>query len=218
MRIKSYVSEAIGTFLLLFIGCGAIVFFNDPLTVALSFGLVYFVLFYSFGNISGCHFNPIVSLSYVINKKISVLDFFGYFAGQLVGGLLGTFLIRIMLPNNFAPFNSYVTELCCNGDVIAAIFIEIILSYLFVLTFIGANSKSRNKNIRGLIICAGVVVVGLMGRVLNYSMVNPIKALTCALFNGSWKTVWLFVICPFIGSILATYNFNWFHRKDEEEN
>ena len=56
MRIKSYVSEAIGTFLLLFIGCGAIVFFNDPLTVALSFGLVYFVLFYSFGNISGCHF------------------------------------------------------------------------------------------------------------------------------------------------------------------
>lgn len=218
MKIKSYVSEAIGTFLLMFIGCGSMVFFKDPLTIAFAFGLVYFILFYSFGNISGCHFNPIVSLSYMINKKISVLDFFGYLLGQLIGGLIGTFLIRIMLPLGSAPFNSYVTELCCNGDLIAAMFVEIIISYLFVLTFIGANSKSRNKNIRGLIICASVILVGLVSSILNYSMVNPIKAITTALLMNSWSQVWLFIIFPFIGSIIATYNFNWFHKKDEEEN
>lgn len=216
MKIKHYVSEAIGTFLLLFIGCGAMIFFKDTLTIALAFGLVYFVLFYSFGNISGCHFNPIVSLSYLINKKLSFLDFLGYFGGQIVGGFLGAFLIRIMAPLEFTPFNSYVTELCCNGDIISAIFIEIILSYLFVLTFIGANSKSRNKNIRGLIICAAVVLVGVISMVLNYSMVNPIKAFVTAIFNGNWKQLWIFTICPFIGSIIATINFNWFHSKEED--
>ena len=216
MKIKHYVSEGIGTFLLMFIGCGAMIFFKDTLTIAFAFGLVYFVLFYSFGNISGCHFNPIISLSYLINKKISFLDFLGYVVGQIIGGFLGTFLIRIMAPLNFTPFNSYVTDLCCNGDVISAIFIEIIVSYLFVLTFIGANSKSRNKNIRGLIICAGVILVGIATMVLNYSMINPIKAFSTAIFNGNFKQLPFFIICPFIGSVIATYNFNWFQSKEED--
>ena len=85
-------------------------------------------------------------------------------------------LIRIIIPVNTAYFNTYSTLACCNGDVIAAIFVEVILSYLFTITFIGANSKSRNKNIRGLIICGGVIIVALFSNILNYSIVNPVNA------------------------------------------
>ena len=215
MRLKQYVSEGIGTFLLIFIGCGAMYYIKDTLSVALAFGLVYFILFYSFGNVSGCHFNPIITLSYLINKKIKVADFFGYLLGQICGGLLGALLISVITPTKYL-FNSYATELCCNGDVIAAIFVELILSYLFTLTFIGANSKSRNKNIRGLIICGAVVVVALFSFILNYSISNPVKALVSSIFSNSYKHLVLFLIVPFIGSIIATINFEWFHKKEDE--
>ena len=218
MKIKNYLSEGIGTFILLYIGCGAIAYFKDPLTISLSFGLVYFVLFYSFGNLSGCHFNPIISTAALIQKKLPVTDFFLYILSQFIGGFLGLLFIRIMLPTNFNPIHSHATQLCCNGDPIAAIFLELIISYLFTLTFIGANSKSRNKNIRGLIICAGVTVIGLIGSIANYSMANPIKAIMSAFFTGSWKHFFVFLIVPFIGCICATYQFIWMHKKEDELN
>ena len=218
MKIKQYVAEGIGTFLLMFIGLGAMVYLSDPLSIAISFGLVYFILFYSLGNISGCHFNPIISFSYLINKKISIGEFFGYLFGQIAGGILGGLLIRIIIPANTAYFNSYSTLACCNGDVIAAIFVEVILSYLFTITFIGANSKSRNKNIRGLIICGGVIIVALFSNILNYSIVNPVKALVSSIFCNEYKHIVIFLVAPFIGSVIGTINFNWFHKKDIEVN
>ena len=217
MKMKQFVSEGIGTFLLIFIGCGAMVYFTDQLSVAVAFGLVYFILFYSLGNISGCHFNPIISVSYLINKKIDIAEFFSYLFGQLIGGLFGALLIKIIIPVN-SNFNTYSTVLCCNGDAIAAIFVEIILSYLFTMTFIGANSKSRNKNIRGLIICGAVTVVALFSSILNYSLVNPVKALVSAIFSNNYKQLIVFMIAPFIGGIIGTVNFNWFHKKEDETN
>ena len=217
MKMKQFVAEGIGTFLLIFIGCGCMVYLNEPLAVAISFGLVYFILFYSLGNISGCHFNPIISISYLINKKISVAEFFCYIFGQLTGGFLGGLLIKIIIPVN-TDFNTYSTFLCCNGDVIAAIFVEVILAYLFTMTFIGANSKSRNKNIRGLIICGGVTIVALFSYILNYSLVNPVKALVSSVFSNNYKHLFVFLIAPFIGGVIGTINFNWFHKKDDEVN
>lgn len=218
MKLKSYLSEGIGTFLLILIGCGSIAFGYDILTTAFAFGLIYFVLFYSFGNISGCHFNPIVSLAMLIQRRISGKDFFMYFLFQFLGGLLGALFLRIIVPTTFIPYNSFVTDYCCNGDLIAGLFVEMILSYVFVLTFIGANSKSRNKNIRGLIICAAMIIVCILGYILNYSIVNPIKALTTAIANNSWKGLIVFIIAPFIGSILATFHFDWFNKKEDENN
>ena len=215
MKLKQYVAEGIGTFLLIFIGCGMMAYGTDPLSVVMSFGLVYFVLFYSLGNVSGCHYNPIITLSFLINKKIKVGDFFGYLFGQLIGGLVGGLLIKIILPNQF-DFNTFATALCCKVDVIAAIFVELILSYLFTISFIGANSKSRNKNIRGLIICGAVIIVGLFSYILNYSLVNPVKALIGSIFSNNYKHLLFFLIVPFIGSIIATVNFNWFHKKEDE--
>lgn len=232
MKIKNCLSELIGTFLFIFASCFAICYFpgnsatiaevssGDPLAIAIISGLVYLVLFYSFGNTSGCYFNPVISLSALIQKRITFLEFISYFVSQLIGGVLGVLFLQLILPNFKYDYGTYATELCCNGDLIAAIFVEIIISYLMVLTFIGANSKSRNKNIRGLVFGAGIVITTLISSILNYSLANPIKAFASAITCKHWNSLIVFIISPFIGSILATYHFNWLKKDNEtkEEN
>lgn len=216
MKTKNCLSELIGTFILIFSTCFAICYFsNSPLTIAITAGLVYLVLFYSFGNTSGCYFNPVISLSGLIQKRITFLEFVSYFVAELIGGILGVLFLQLILPTFDYDYATYATELCCKGDLIAAIFIEIITSYIMVLTFIGANSKSRNKNIRGLIFGGAIVITVLISSVLNYSLANPIKAFAAAITCKHWNSLIAFIISPFIGSILATYHFNWL-KKDPE--
>lgn len=222
MRIKNCISEGVGTFLLIFCSCYAICHFNSsPLAIAVCTGLVYTVLFYSFGNNSGCYFNPVIALSGVITKRIKLLDFLCYSLAELIGGILGVFLLELVLPSFSYEYGSFATTMCCNGDLIAAMFIEIIISYLMVLTFIGANSKSRNKNIRGLVFGAAIIITTLVSSATDYSLANPIKAFASAITCKHWSSLPIFIISPFIGSILATYHFNWINKKDEtvsEEN
>lgn len=191
---------------------------GDVLSTAFAFGLVYFTLFYSFGNNSLCHFNPAVSLAMTIEKRITVKDFFLYFLSQLIGGIIGAIFLKLIIPNDSANYATYVTELCCNGDIIAGLFVETIIAYLFVLTFLGANSKSRNKNIRGLVICGGMIVVAMVSSILNYSIVNPVKAIATAIPNNEWSSLPIFIIGPFIGSLLAVYHFRVINKKDDENN
>ncbi len=216
MRIKNCVSEFVGTFLLIFTSCFAMCYFKDnPLAVAFTAGFVYLTLFYSFGNTSGCHFNPIISLSALIQKRIKIMDFFLYLGSQLLGSVIGVLFLALILPSFEYDYATYATDFCCNGDLIAALFIEVIISYVMVLTFIGANSKSRNKNIRGLIIGAGIILATLISSVLNYSLANPLKAFAASITCKHWSSLIIFIIAPFIGSILATYHFNWI-KKDAE--
>lgn len=222
MRIKNCLSEGIGTFLLIFCCCFSICHFeSDPLTIAFCTGLVYLVLFYSFGNNSGCYFNPVISLSGLIMKRITIIDFVCYFLSELVGGILGVFFLELILPTSSFDYSSFATMSCCNGDLIAAMFIEIIISYLMVLTFVGANSKSRNKNIRGLVFAGAIIITTLLSSVTNYSLANPVKAFASAITCKHWSSLLIFIISPFIGSILAIYHFNWINKKDDtnpEEN
>lgn len=216
MKIKNYISEGIGTFLLIFTSCFAICLFEDsPLTIAFTSGFIYLALFYSFGNTSGCYFNPVISLSALIQKRISILDFFLYLVSELVGAIIGVLFLEIILPSFNYDYATFATKMCCDGDLIAGLFVEIIVAYLMVLTFLGANSKSRNKNIRGLIIGAGMILAVLVSSVINYSLGNPVKAFAASITCKHWKSLIFFIVAPFIGGLLATYHFTWL-KKDNE--
>lgn len=221
MKIKNCLSEGIGTFLLIFCSCFAICIFKDsPLTIAFTTGFIYLTLFYSFGNTSGCYFNPVISLSALIQKRISVVDFFLYLASQLIGAIFGVLFLELILPSFNYDYATFATKMCCEGDLIAGLFVDIIVSYLMVLTFLGANSKSRNKNIRGLIIGAGMILAVLISSVINYSLGNPVKAFAACITCKHWNSLIIFLVAPFIGGLLATYHFNWIKKDNEikEEN
>ena len=99
--MKKYFAELIGTFILVFMGCGSAVLLGcdaagGHLAVALAFGLAIVATAYVIGDISGCHVNPAVSLAMLIRKKISISEFFGYAGAQLVGAFLGAGLLKVL--------------------------------------------------------------------------------------------------------------------------
>lgn len=222
MQVKNYISEGIGSFLFIFFCCFTICFNTEQeILIYFTAAFIYLVLFYSFGNTAGCYFNPIISLSNLILKKIKIIDFFCYLLAELIGGFLGVFMLELILPSFNYDYGTFATSICCDGDLIVAMFIEIIAAYVMVLTFLGANSKSRNKNIRGFIIGAGIFIACILTKTTNFSFANPIKSFVTSITCHHWKSLPIFIISPFIGSILATCHFNWLSKKDEnvqEEN
>lgn len=224
--MKKYISEFIGTCLLVFLACGAAVFAgSDVVAVALAFGLVVTILSYSLGNISGCHVNPAVSLGMLINGKMTVKDFFGYIVAQFLGGIAGAALLRLFFAIGGNTLSQYATSGSCTfgansyGDanslglgIGAAILIEVILTFVFVIAVMGITSKKEWSNIAGLLIGLALALVHIIGVPLTGTSVNPARSLGPAIFariasssSLALNQVWVFIVAPLVGATIAGF-------------
>lgn len=218
--MRKYVAEFIGTAVLTGMGCGAAMLVGCEkgtaayLIVALVFGLSIVAEAYSIGNISGCHINPAVSLGVLISGGMSVGDFFGYVIAQILGAFLGTALDAAVLglgglkdmtgafgANGFAGVN---------GSAGAAFLVELILTFIFVLTVLGVTSKKANHgSFGGLVIGLTLFFVHLVGIGLTGTSVNPARSIAPAVFaaaNGNAEPLsqlWVFILAPLVGGALA---------------
>ncbi len=207
--MKKYISEFIGTFVLVFVACGvAAVTGCDGSQInaaygltALAFGGVIVAMAYSIGNISGCHINPAVSIAVWINKGMSTKDFCGYVVSQCLGAIAGSAVLMALLGSNQSLGQNGLYD----GDIIKSLCVEVILTFIFVLAVLGATSKIENSSVAGLVIGGSLTLVHLIGIHFTGTSVNPARSLGPAIFVGgdALTSVWVFIVGPLVGGVLA---------------
>ena len=219
---RKYLAELIGTFVLVFCGCGAAVVLGctgssvDAAYVgtALAFGLSIVAMAYSIGNISGCHINPAVSLAMLIDSRMSVKDFVGYVISQCIGAILAAAALGCLLgwTGSFGSNGLY------NGSVLASLVIEIILTFIFVLAILGVTSKVENGAVAGLVIGLSLVLVHLVGIHFTGTSVNPARSLTAIFAGGTYlSALWVFIVAPLVGGAFAALVWRVLIGEDDEE-
>jgi len=209
---KSCIAEAIGTMVLVFMGCGSAVFLGADaagghLAVALAFGLSIVAMAYVIGNVSGCHINPAVSLGAFLDKRISATVFCGYIGSQAVGAIAGAALLKVV--SDFAGVDKTGTlgsNLAAGaGDIYGALIVEVVLTFIFILVILGVTDDKSKGTIAGVVIGLTLTFVHIVGIPLTGTSVNPARSLGPALFAGgdALNDLWIFIAAPFVGAILA---------------
>ena len=223
--MKKYISEFIGTLVLVLFGTGvAVISGGDLVATSLAFGLAIVACAYVIGNISGCHVNPAVSLSMLITKKMDVKEFCCYVVAQVLGALAGTAILFAILSNTDIGTVSLGAngfgELSLNNiTMIGAFVTEVVLTFVFVYTILGVTSDNKYKEISGLVIGLTLTFVHLIGINLTGTSVNPARSLAPAIFLGgeALEQVWVFILAPFIGSIIASFTYLYLNVDDKKK-
>ncbi|MCL2332602.1 MAG: aquaporin [Actinomycetia bacterium] len=214
---KRYLAEAIGTMVLTFMGCGAAVVLGAKvggghLAVAFAFGLSIVACAYVIGNVSGCHINPAVSLGVLLNGGMKVVDFVGYVISQIIGALAGASLLKILVGFGVKDLTGGLGSnglAGVGGSVAAGLFVEIILTFIFVLVILGVTSKEKFGSVAGLVIGLTLTFVHIVGIPLTGTSVNPARSIGPAVFAGgaALTDLWIFIVGPLAGAALAALVF-----------
>lgn len=211
--MKKYISEFVGTMMLVLIACGVavIVGCSTPagiITTALAFGLVIVAMAYSIGNVSGCHINPAVSISMVVAGKMEVKECVKYVISQFLGALAGAAVLGLLLGSFSNLGSNGFGSLLPNGTEVTwyiALIVEIILTFVFVTAILGVTDKKENGHATGVVIGLTLTLVHLFGIPFTGTSVNPARSFGPALLQGgkALSQVWVFIVAPIIGSVLA---------------
>ena len=217
--MKKYIAELIGTFTLVFFGCGTAVVCGGMgllgvVGIALAFGLAIVAAAYAIGPVSGCHVHPAVSFAMLLTKKLSAKDFVGYVIAQVAGAFAGTALLKFIVSStevltaaNGLGQNGFAAGSGVGLALAGAIVIEIVLTFVFVLTIMGVTSSDKTSNLAGLVIGLTLAFVHIIGIPLTGTSVNPARSLAPAIFVGgeAIKQVWVFIVAPIIGAGFAAF-------------
>lgn len=230
---KKAIAECIGTFVLVFVACGVAALTNGVLVgTALAFGLVIVAMAYSIGRISGCHINPAVSIALFVSKKMSLKEFLVYVCAQIVGGFLGGLAIfgfakmaNLTLLGDASNYAiNFLNEGLTAGNIFASLFVEIILTFIFVYVILNVtDERAKLGNLPGLIIGLTLTLVHLVGINLTGTSVNPARSIATAfaalIFNGTTDAlaqVWIFIVGPLAGGLLAACAFKLLHKEQQQ--
>ena len=222
--MKKYLAECIGTFTLVFFGCGTAVVcggltggtdagFLGVAAIALAFGLAIVASAYAIGSVSGCHVNPAVSLAMLLTKKLGVKDFVGYVLAQVVGAFIGAFLLKFVMASssslaevaNSLGQNGFGDSSALGLSLVGALVVEVILTFVFVLTILGVTSSEKTSALAGIVIGLTLTFVHIIGIPLTGTSVNPARSLAPAVLLGgeALAQVWVFIVAPLVGAALA---------------
>lgn len=219
---RKLAAEFVGTFLLVFLAVGAAVFgiggtvgaagngpANGIVGVALAFGLVLLGIAYAFGPVSGAHVNPAVTLAMVLGRGLPVSEAVAYWIAQFLGGIAGGAVLALFVQGfgvvdqtGGLGTNSYDNGAINMGG---AFVLEVLLTAAFVLVILLVTERVAAPGFAGLAIGLALTTVHLVGIPLDGTSVNPARSLGPALFAGgdALGQVWLFILAPLVGSILA---------------
>jgi len=219
--LKKYIAECIGTAILVILGCGTAMLVGCDaaagggyILTALAFGLAIVATAYCIGNISGCHINPAVSLGVLLSGGMSKKDFVGYVIAQVIGAFVGALILALIFSTG------KVTDMTggfgsnglagVGGSAVAGLIVEIVLTFIFVLSILGVTSgKAGHGSFGGLVIGLTLTVVHILGIGLTGTSVNPARSIGPAILaaiNGNTAPIaciWVFIVGPLVGAALA---------------
>ncbi|MBC7721532.1 MAG: aquaporin [Pedobacter sp.] len=203
--MKKYYSEFIGTFIMMFCGTGAMAIdetTNGSIThvgVAITWGLIVMSLIYALGETSGAHFNPAVTIAFTVNKNFPAKLVLPYLGSQFLGAISASLLLKYLFPTSLFLGAS----LPRNGNM-QSLILEIVLSFLLMLVILKVAQGSKEQGFFAGIAIGSVVLLEAMfaGPICGASM-NPVRSLTPALISGHLSQVWIYLIGPPTGMLLA---------------
>lgn len=228
--MRKYVAECIGTMVLTLLGCGTAVFVGcgEPAGVvgtAIAFGLAVVAMAYTIGGISGCHINPAITLGVALAGRMSWKDACGYWVGQVIGGVLGAFILWLIVRTTGAPgamgdpAGLGTNGVANAGGPAGALLVEIVATFLFVLVVLGTtDAKKGAGNFAGLAIGLSLILIHLVCINLTGTSVNPARSIGPALFVGgqALKDLWVFIVAPLCGGALAAVVWNTLAPAEEK--
>lgn len=197
------VAEALGTFALVFAGCGAIAVGSlPPAGVAAAFGLVIMVMIYALGHVSGAHFNPAVTAAFAVERRIPLARVLPYWAAQVTGATAGAALLRATLGD--VPLG--VTRPV--GSDVQAIVWEMALTFLLVLVILAVATDTRAGGQGAAIAIGGAVALGaLVGGPISGASLNPARSIGPALVTGDVGGLWIYLVAPPLGAFAAALTY-----------
>lgn len=215
--MKRYLAEFVGTFVLVFGGCGAAVLAGDrigALGVALAFGLALLAMVYAIGPISGCHINPAVTLGLLLSGKMDRKLAPGYWAAQIAGAIVAAGVLLVIAKGMPAGYHPSLQGLAANGFGArspagfgwgAAFLTEAILTFFLVFTVLGATDLRAPAGFAGLAIGLVLTLTNLVAISVTNASMNPARSIGPAVFVGGWalRQIWLFIAAPLVGGCIA---------------
>ncbi|MCX6126331.1 MAG: aquaporin Z [Proteobacteria bacterium] len=224
---KKLAAEALGTFWLVFGGCGSAVLaavYGGSIGstqvnlgigfvgVSFAFGLTVLTMAYAIGHISGCHLNPAVTLGLVSAGRFKAADAAPYIIAQVAGAILGAGVLYLIASGN--PDFSLTSGLASNGygthspggySLISAFIAEFVLTFMFLMIILGVTDARAPVGFAPIAIGLGLTLIHLIGIPVTNLSVNPARSTGPAIFVGDWATaqLWLFWAAPILGALLA---------------
>jgi MIP family channel proteins len=202
---RVFLAELFGTFALVFAGCGAIVV-NDMSSalghtgIAFTFGLIVMAMIYSIGNISGAHLNPAVSLGFLFAGRIKGEQVVGYIVSQFAGAIIAAIILKMLFP--IAPDLGLSLP---STTIWQAFFFEIILSFLLMFVILNVSTGYMEKGIMAGVAVGGTVLLcAMFGGPVSGASMNPARSLGPALVSGQLGSIWIYLVAPVIGTLLAS--------------
>jgi aquaporin NIP len=207
-------AEMIGTFIMMFLGCGSIMAaahpsqLLDPLAIAPVWGLAVAVSIYAVGHISGAHFNPAVTLAFAIARHFPLKEVVLYWVAQLAGALLALGLLSVLIQGS-PTFGETLPRVSTE----AALLWEITLSFILMFVIISVATDTRAVGIMaGAAIGATVMINAFVGGAFTGASMNPVRSLVPAIMNGTFDHLWVYLSAPFIGAALAALTYEWLRK------
>jgi aquaporin Z len=218
-------AEFLGTFWLVFGGCGSAVLaaafpkVGIGLTgVSLAFGLTVLTMAYALGHISGCHLNPAVSIGLATARRFAAAELPTYLAAQVAGGIVAAVALYVIARG--APGFDLAGGLASNGygahspggySLGAGFLAELILTFMFLVIILGATDRRAPQGFAPIAIGLGLTLIHLIAIPVTNVSVNPARSTGPAVIVGGWalQQLWLFWVAPILGAVLAGAVYPW---------
>ena len=203
--MKRYISEFIGTFSMVFCGCGAMTI-NEVtggtvthVGIGLTWGLIVMAMIYAFGETSGAHFNPAVTIAFAYAKKFAWKEVPKYIIVQILGAFVASGILLFLFPDS-----EFLGSTIPKVDVWRAFVLELLLTFFLMVTIINVSTGSKEIGVIAGIAIGGVVLLEAIfaGPITNASM-NPARSLGPNIVSGNIEGLWLYLVAPVLGALLA---------------
>jgi len=203
--MKKYLSEFIGTFSMIFCGTGAMTI-NEitggevtHVGIAITWGLIVMSMIYAFGETSGAHFNPAVTIAFAYAKKFSWKEVPKYIIAQILGAFTASLILLFLFPKS-----EFLGATIPTIDVWRAFVLELLLTFFLMVVIINVSTGSKEMGVIAGIAIGAVVLLEAMfaGPITNASM-NPARSLAPNIVSGNIQGLWLYIIAPILGALLA---------------
>lgn len=211
---NKYFAEALGTMVLVLLGCGAAVFNGGAtsvaavLTIAFAFGLAVVAMAYAIGPISGCHINPAITVGVWLSGRMKGSEAVGYIVSQVVGAIVASLIIYIMVNTGSVAPGATTTgaNSFADGNLVPALIAEAVFTFIFVFVVLRTtDSENGAGNFAGLAIGLTLVLIHIVCIPITGTSVNPARSIGPAIFECgvALSQLWVFIVAPLVGGALA---------------
>ncbi len=203
--MRTLFAEFLGTFALVFAGTGAIVIDHvsgGAIThagVAMTFGLIVMAMIYTFGDVSGAHFNPAVTIAFTAARKFPARSVPGYLTAQMLGAFAASGLLRVLFPT--APTLGATLPA---GTAMQSLILEAVLTFFLMLVILSVSTGAKEKGITaGVAVGAVIALEAMFAGPISGASMNPARSLAPALVSGHLENLWIYITGPILGALLA---------------